>query len=830
MRPFSIRRALLRVRRALRFEVHAYWRSKPIQPGTVLYESFAGNGMLDNPEAIFRHLLGRTDMAHLTHIWVLNDLHRYRSTIAEFESNPSVRFVEHGSFAYFRALATSEYLINNSTFPPDFDKRPGQTYLNTWHGTPLKRMGFDMPGGAKEAANTFRNFLSADYLLAANPFMTEQMYERSYKLDGIYRGAIIEEGYPRIDRQFLDAAEEEATRARLAEAGLPVGDRKIVLYAPTWKGETFSRPIDDVDALLADVAALESALDLTECCVLLKAHQQVHKLTARRPELRRMLVPNEIPTNVLLGMADALVTDYSSIFFDYLATGRPIVFYAPDIEEYRSTRGLYLEPEEWPGPLCRTLGELAAAVRDAIAHGVPEDVAPRYQEARRRFCEREDGHATARVVDIMFRGRRKGYRIHDDFEDDRPSILIYLGGMKPNGITSSVLYLLNNIDLARYDVTAFLAASSRVQHYQEIPPGIRQVLRVGGMNGSKFIQVFRHIDHLLGRMEHYKTGKIQRRLWRDEWSRCFGPSRFDYVVDFSGYSPFWACLLQQSPGPVRRSIWLHNDMAAGANRMVKHRKRSQRQLQSMVALYDGFDSVVSVSPALAKVNKAKLSTPEIESRFTSAVNIIDADYVRERAQLGLFESLIESPEDELPGWATALASDDDVTTFVTAGRLTVEKNHARLIRAFARVHSRHPATRLIIMGGGPREGALRALVQRLRLDDSVFLTGSLRNPHPVMVRSDCFVLSSDYEGQPMVILEALILGLPVVTVAFGSVADALPAGTGLIVPQTDDALAEGMEAYLQGRVPNPPFDADLYNRQALQQFYTAIGIPEKTPA
>jgi Glycosyltransferase len=92
-----------------------------------------------------------------------------------------------------------------------------------------------------------------------------------------------------------------------------------------------------------------------------------------------------------------------------------------------------------------------------------------------------------------------------------------------------------------------------------------------------------------------------------------------------------------------------------------------------------------------------------------------------------------------------------------------------------------------------------------------------------MAASDCFVLSSNYEGQPMVILEALTLGLPVVTVDFGSARDALPTGTGLVVPTTDEGLAEGMRAYLRGEVSIGDFDPDAYNAEAMHQFYRAIG-------
>src|SRR4051812_15706994 len=314
MRLSRLKRLPSRAKRAARYEIHAHWRRQPIVQGAVFYESFSGNGMLDNPEAIFRALLASPDLGRLTHIWALSDLKRYRATVEEFADDPRVTFVRHGSPAYYRALATSQYLVNNATFPPDFSKRDGQVYLNTWHGTPLKRMGYDIEDGALATANIVRNMVAADYLLAANSFMADQMYETAYKMKGVYRGAIVEEGYPRIDRQFLDESEREEARRRLVDAGIPIGDRKIILYAPTWKGVSFGRPTDDLDQILEHIAAIEERIDTSRYAILLKTHQSVHSLAEHRPDLQRILVPNEIPTNVVLGVTDLLITDYSSIF------------------------------------------------------------------------------------------------------------------------------------------------------------------------------------------------------------------------------------------------------------------------------------------------------------------------------------------------------------------------------------------------------------------------------------------------------------------------------------------------------------------------------------
>jgi CDP-glycerol glycerophosphotransferase len=166
---------------------------------------------------------------------------------------------------------------------------------------------------------------------------------------------------------------------------------------------------------------------------------------------------------------------------------------------------------------------------------------------------------------------------------------------------------------------------------------------------------------------------------------------------------------------------------------------------------------------------------------------------------------------------------EGVKTFVTVGRLSPEKNHERLLRAFDLVHQENPATRLLIVGDGPLLPDLQRLAHQLGLAQAVTFAGLQRNPYAIMARCDYFVLSSDYEGQPMVILEARVLGLPVVTTAFDSVRGALPEDEGIVVPRSHEALAEGMRRALAGEAASRQFDPVAYNQDAVADFYRAIG-------
>jgi CDP-glycerol glycerophosphotransferase (TagB/SpsB family)/glycosyltransferase involved in cell wall biosynthesis len=822
-----VQRMARRLRRAGRAELHAAWRRAPVRTNVVLYESFSGNGVLCNPEALCRQLLADPEFAHLEHVWAVNDPGS-PDLPADLRAHRRVRFLAHRSSAYSRYLATAGYLVNNATFPPEFSKRPGQVYINTWHGTPLKKMGYAIDGGAAATRNIVRNFLAADYLLSSGPFMTEQMYACDYRLRNLFTGKIIEEGLPRTDRQFAPGAREEAL-TRLRTSGLALDAERLVVYAPTWKGESFYRPQDSSADVAAALAAIRAGLPPGWAAVA-KVHQVVVDAAVESGNLADSLVPHHIPANVVLAAADVLVTDYSSIFMDYLPMDRPIVFYIPDRRDYEGSRGLYVPPEELPGPKPETPEDLTAAIARAVDPALhdPADAEAR-REWTRRFAPLDDGAVAQRVVDAVFRGSTDA-RVRDISSDGRERILVYLGTMKPNGITTSGLNLLANIDHDRYDVSAFYLYSAKPDQARSIAaihPRVRHLPRTGGMNGSKVLHARR--DRLQQRGLPAKVGQREAlpavSLFADEWTRTFGDARFDYIVDFSGYGPLWDFILLQGRAKAH-SIWLHNDMYADARREVHGQQHLFKKLHSVFSTYRFFDNLVSVSQELAGVNSRMLAGYARPEAFTHAHNTIDFRRILDMAARPADDPTPREPDPAQPPPPPPYEFRPNApgeVTFVTVGRLSTEKNHERLIRAFAKVHADHPHTRLIVLGDGPLADHLADVVAALSLQDSVELAGFQANPFRIMAACDCFVLSSDHEGQPMVILEALTLGLPVVITDFSSSGGALPDATGLIVSRSVDGLVDGMRNFLDGRVPSPAFDPAEYNRTAMGEFYRAIG-------
>lgn len=843
---------------------------QPVDENLVLWESFGGNGALCNPEALFRHVIAAPDLEHLTHVWALKPRAQSDAeVVAEFGDHPRVRVVDYRSPEYFGLLETAGYLVNNATFPREFVKRDEQTYLNTWHGTPMKTMGYDEPNGPMASVNVLRNFLSTDYLLSSGPYMTETMYSGAYRLDPIFTGTIIEDGFPRIDAQ-LQADRREANRPKTA------------LYAPTWRGESFQSPRVETKQLAAVLDALDAVPALAGWSIKLKIHQAVYAQAQRDPRLAGRLVANSTPTNTLLAQTDLLITDFSSIWMDALASEIPIVYFAGDYQDYLAERGSYLTPDDLPGPVTQTLRQLTTAVTELLSEDSDPALAERYAAARQRFVPHDDGHAAERLADVVFRSqpaaaaatRRLSYEAEPasaSTEQPKTRIVIYPGGLKPNGISASALNLLATLDRSRFDLTAVVTemyAEERTAVRSLIPHDVRLITLPSGFLEAALAGSYTQM--LEG--ESPEPGTDARasddKLWQHEWRRFVGEAAFDVAIDFSGYSGKWTRLIAAS-GAYRKLVWQHNDLAADARREVGGERPYQRTLRSVFDQYPQFDALVSVSPALQEINERNLAhhaestDGQQPPQFLSVRNTIDADFIRASARGRALEAAdAPAPTQPVEGLSAELSElrkrygagevtaeleridirerfalcdfprgGGDVTTFVTMGRMSPEKNHHRLIDAFAQVLDSGCDARLLLLGTGPLERELREHAASTLDPSRIVFAGHQRNPHPILDAADCFVLSSDYEGQPMVILEALALGTPIITTAFGSVGSAFPdehtERWGAVVERDVDELAAAMTAFARDHqsLPQPDFDPDDYNAAALAEFAAAV-VPD----
>lgn len=361
----------------------AYRRSRPSLEDAVFLESFYGQSASDNPLGIDRALSR-----------LRPEVTRYWSVVDGSVAVPpgGVRLIE-GSREWWRVRGSARVLIVNDWLRKRFRRRAGQHVLQTWHGTMLKRLALDRAGvGIRTRIAVRRERARWDVLLAQNEY-SAKIFRSAYDM----RDPIWVEGYPRNDVLHDAPAVLAARVAAVRRAvGVPDGAR-VILYAPTWRDDR-TEMVDYVDlTTFASRLAKDHVL-------LVRGHSRTLRYGQDLAGDRLVDVTSYPSMTDLLLIADVFVTDYSSAMFDYAGTGKPTIFFTPDLAHYSADlRGFYFDLlAEAPGPVVHERAELRDAILAAEA-GRRVDAATSERAAtwRKRFTSLDDGYSGERVVRRM---------------------------------------------------------------------------------------------------------------------------------------------------------------------------------------------------------------------------------------------------------------------------------------------------------------------------------------------------------------------------------------------------------------------------------------------
>ncbi|MER5478034.1 CDP-glycerol glycerophosphotransferase family protein [Streptomyces sp. NPDC002734] len=371
---------------------HRMIRVLPVRRGTVVFESHLGKQYGDSPRALYEELRRRG--VPVRAVW------SYQGSPKDFPADAEL--VRRWSWRYMRELAQAEFWIDNQGFPLKLAKRPETTYIQTWHGSALKRMGFDAPQLRTMPETERRLYQRAvdrfDHFVVRGRH-DEVTLAQAFRIPD---EKLLRTGYPRNDA-LVRARESSAPSRRAEELALRLGVRRdlpVVLYAPTFRAldgggvRSFEFPFD----------VEEFARRFGDRLTLLVRTHYLNGVTLPPSVHGRVIDAGREPdiTPVLL-LADVLVTDYSSVMFDYSLLQRPMVFFTYDEEEYTEGRGTYFDlSEEAPGPVVRTADELFEVLSRLDDPAGPAAYKARLKEFMTRYGEYDQGDAAARIVDRFF--------------------------------------------------------------------------------------------------------------------------------------------------------------------------------------------------------------------------------------------------------------------------------------------------------------------------------------------------------------------------------------------------------------------------------------------
>lgn len=361
------------------------FNSSPQLVDAVVFACFGGKSVSGSVLALFAQLRNRFP-DHAMY-WGVRD-----RSVAVPEGAQAVLL---HSREWYEMLHTARILVNNAHFPYYFRKSPGQFYLQTWHGTPLKRIGKDVPSANLSLSYRALMRREADYwdvLLAQNEY-ARRVLPASFG----FGGKTLVEGYPHND--ILVGGEDIGRRVR-ATLGIPEG-KTVVLYAPTWRDDVKNSTTGHTLVTYLDFGRAREVLG-DDVVFLLRGHINTQRGRASADADGVIDVTGYPDIADLYLAADVLVTDYSSVMFDFCVTGKPMVFLAPDLERYRdATRGFYLDyTTVVPGPIVRSTDEFAEVMRDLP--GTVEAYGPKYDDFVQTYAPKDDGEAAKRVIETLF--------------------------------------------------------------------------------------------------------------------------------------------------------------------------------------------------------------------------------------------------------------------------------------------------------------------------------------------------------------------------------------------------------------------------------------------
>lgn len=738
----------------------------------MLFESREGTDLQGN---IFRLLRQATEEGWVPYLAVKEG---YKKRIEErlkwYHLEDKVKTVRHGSLKYYKLLLEAKYLINDVTFPSNFIRRKEQQYINTWHGVPLKGMGMDSVEARMVMGNIMRNFMQSTMLVYANDYMMAKMHT-GYKIHHLCNNTHeVTQMYPR-DEIYIE------NRNRKSEDGI-----QRFGYLPTWREHnsgSIHKALEELD---------RHCPVNTEVIVKLhpKDDQQIDWGMYRH--LKKMDTTRE-PNEVLSEM-DGLITDYSSIMFDFGYARKPIVLYQYDKEEYEKYRGLNTSDLGLP-----TVKDAGRVFEELAKGALPSE------GFTKKYCPETRDATRVLFRKIMELETAREYKGWTGIE------LLYAGNLNKNGITTSVINFANAL---KDEHNIFISAPQgkskgngyaidKLDQHIKYYPMVQIPYTISGVFW-RVLGVLKPDLAFKGLQKHMERN-------RDRYIRWYLPNvRIKNSIQYTGYEPDKILLYSLLPSE-RSHIFVHNDMVQEST------KKGTVGAKMLSYAYSHYDRIHPVAKAILEPTSQFMEYGQ-QDRLKIIPNLIDEASIRQEQGKGInFDEDTECrlSEDEYKDFLNK-----HKYNFITIGRYSKEKRHDRLIRAFNQLKEKQAS--LTILGGYGEE--YKNTIHEAEGNGDIVCIKSIRNPHSIMKACDIFILASDYEAQPLVLYEGYINDCKIMATDIPMNRAIIEQTGGVLVDITEDAIAQGMRDLMHSEKENKKMDIQKYNNEVMKTIEQEMDI------
>lgn len=768
------------------------YEKSSIKDKCILLESQQGKNLNGNIFYILKELLMNKQYSDFEIYLSLEkqSKDKYVSLLKQYNLNPKLVYI--GSIKYLKILSSAKYLVTDTSFMTAFIKKDEQVMLNVWHGTPLKTLGKKDNSGLHSLGNVQKNFFVADYLLYPNTYMKEHMIE-DYMLGNISEAKCLIGGYPRNEVFFTKKNE-------IILEELNITDKQIIGYMPTWRGTVGRvRAYEETIHIMHYLFEIDKQL-LDDQVMLVNLHPFVQNDIEFNRFKHIIPFPSQYETYEVLNLCDVLVTDYSSVFYDYANTRNKIILFTYDLEEYLEDRGLYISLDSLPFPIVESVNDLIKEINSPKKYDDTDFI--------NTYCYKDNKNASSQLMKLFLKKQIEHIEIQEMPNNGKENVLIFSGNLAKNGITTALLNLLNHIDLDKYNY--FITFSARaVRPYKmvlrNLPDGVNYISNLGIMNASVIEKIltkyFRETTKICD-----LNKKVLDRLYRYEIKRCYGNIKFSHVIHYSGYE--YRRLLMFGRFDTNRIIFVHNNMVEEIN------VRKAQNPNALRYAYNHYDKVIMVTEDM---REPTLTFCNNEEKIYVVNNLINYKNIIDKSHLNMQFDLQTISNVTLEELKRIFSSKNKV--FISIGRFSPEKGHERLLNAFNELWKKNNSIYLIIIGGhGVLYKDTLDYAMNLESANHIIIIKSLSNPYPFLKASDYFVLSSFHEGFGLVLAEADILGLPVMSTDILGPRGFLKEHNGLLVENTEKGILLGMKKMLNNEIMPMNVNYEEYNCRAVNDF------------